>query len=106
MVAARIANLPEGRPDKTPPIGGVSQDAAAEMLNVGTRSVQRAKKVLDDGLSNLLLRMAGEPEIEDALVAGERGACLIMSIYGAPPLNKNADFHTFWHCLCGSCWNP
>src|SRR5208283_4755381 len=39
MVAAKIANMGEGRPSKTSPIGEVSQLQAAKMLNVGKRSV-------------------------------------------------------------------
>ncbi|WP_170149701.1 MT-A70 family methyltransferase [Rhodoplanes roseus] len=54
MLAARIATLREGRPpaaprcaaDETPPIGGVSAEAAGAMMNVGTRSVERARTVI------------------------------------------------------------
>jgi hypothetical protein len=56
-VAAEIANLGEGRPPtkkETPPIGGVSQAKAAEMLNVGTKSVERAKKVITKGTPKLI----------------------------------------------------
>ena len=45
IVAARLANLGEGRP-KTTQICAVSQDQAASMLNVGKRSVQLAKEVM------------------------------------------------------------
>jgi ParB-like chromosome segregation protein Spo0J len=62
MVAAKLANLPEGRPGKTtPPIGGVSQDAAAKMLNVGARTAERASRVVK----------AGTPELQAAVEAGE-----------------------------------
>jgi hypothetical protein len=75
MVAAKIANPPEGRPDKTPPIGGVSQDAAAEMLNVGTRSVQRAKKVLDDGALVLVEKVErGEVAVSPRINTASCGA--------------------------------
>lgn len=41
MVAAKLANLGEGRPShKTPPIGGLSQNDAAKLLKVGVRTVQ------------------------------------------------------------------
>jgi hypothetical protein len=45
MVAAKLANLNEGRPELTTSIDGVkiSQPAAAAMLNVSVPSVQRAK---------------------------------------------------------------
>ena len=53
VVAAKIANLGEGRPNKTASIEAVSQDEAADMLNVSRSGVQRAKKVLQDGTSSL-----------------------------------------------------
>ena len=47
MVAARLANMKEGRPSKeTVQICTVSLDQAAEMLSVGRRSVAIAKQVL------------------------------------------------------------
>lgn len=50
MVAAKIANLGEGRPTKkTPQICGVSAKEAAKTLNVSTRSVETAKQVLAHG---------------------------------------------------------
>lgn len=49
MVAAKLANLPAHRPaDGSTPIGALTQAGAAEMLNVGHRSVQRAREVLED----------------------------------------------------------
>jgi hypothetical protein len=44
MVAVKLANLGEGRPGKTTPIGGVSisQSDAAKALGVGTMTVSRA----------------------------------------------------------------
>ena len=49
MVAARIANLGEGRPKKeTGQICPVSQSDAAKMLNVGVRSVKSATAIKDD----------------------------------------------------------
>jgi phage N-6-adenine-methyltransferase len=53
MVAAKIANMGEGRPSKTSPIGEVSQAQAAEMLNVGKRSVERAAEVRGHGVPEL-----------------------------------------------------
>jgi hypothetical protein len=50
MVAAKIANLGEGRPTKiTPQICGVSSKEAAKTLNVSTRSVETAKQVIEHG---------------------------------------------------------
>lgn len=49
MVAAKLANLDRGRPSDNPPIGGISTAKAAGMLNVGARSIERAREVLDRG---------------------------------------------------------
>jgi len=50
MCAARLANLKQGRHESNAPIGAlVSQPDAAAMLNVGRRSVQRARANLSGG---------------------------------------------------------
>jgi hypothetical protein len=50
MVAAKIANMKEGKPrNDTPQICGVSQDDAAQMLSVSSRSVSAAKHAIDKG---------------------------------------------------------
>jgi len=55
MVAAKLATLKEGRPSKTTSIDVVIPQAkAAEMLNVGVASVQRARQVLDHGTPELI----------------------------------------------------
>lgn len=47
IVAAKLANLKVGNPKVSiPPIGGIPSVEAAKSLNVGTRSVERAKAVL------------------------------------------------------------
>jgi len=61
IVAARIATLPPHRPAESAPIGAVTQEDAAEMLNVGRRTVQRAREVLD----------LGAPELVAAVERGE-----------------------------------
>lgn len=53
-VAAKLANLGEGRPGKTAPIGAVSQDDAVDMLHVARRSVQRAVLVREKGIPELI----------------------------------------------------
>jgi len=54
MVAARVANMRQGRPDKSAnwrvSSPAVSQPEAAKMLNVSERSVQRAEKVERDAI--------------------------------------------------------
>jgi glycine cleavage system H lipoate-binding protein len=54
MVAAKIANMSEGRHSATRSIDLVAQDAAAEMLNVSVPSVKRAKKVQESGDASLI----------------------------------------------------
>jgi ParB-like chromosome segregation protein Spo0J len=46
MIASELANLPAHRPaDGSAPIGALTQDAAAEQMQVSRRSVQRAAEV-------------------------------------------------------------
>jgi len=67
LVAAKIADLDEGRPDKTAQTCAVSQDDAADMLSVSRRSVQSAKKVLDDGTLTLVSKVeSGEVAVSTA----------------------------------------
>lgn len=61
LVAAEISNLDVGRPSINTPIGGVSQDDAAQKLNVSTRSVSRGKAVLNKGA----------PEVIEAIRQGD-----------------------------------
>lgn len=49
MVAGKVANLKPGRPAEKGSIDPVSINAAAGMMNVGTASVKRAKKVIEKG---------------------------------------------------------
>ncbi|MDQ3562709.1 MAG: hypothetical protein M3436_00740 [Pseudomonadota bacterium] len=61
MIAAEIANMPAWRPQRSPPIGGLSQPQAARMLAVSERSVQRATKV----------RKSAAPEVVEAVRSGQ-----------------------------------
>lgn len=75
MIAARIASLGVGRPAASapgggeetpaPPIGGVSTASAAKALNVGERSIERAKTVQEHGAPELVAAV----ERGDAAVA-------------------------------------
>lgn len=54
VVAARISNMPHGGDYTSDRPIGTSLGQAAELLNVGERSVKRAKEVLRDGASELV----------------------------------------------------
>lgn len=75
MVAAKIANLGEGRPSSETMTGGaVSQDTAAEAMNVSRRSVSRAKKVIE----------RAAPEVVKAVERGELEVKVAAEIADAP----------------------
>ncbi len=54
MVAAKLANLDNGQ--RASPIGegAVTQQSAADMLNVGKRTVERAREVIEGGAPELV----------------------------------------------------
>ena len=55
IAAARIATLQDGQKKEAAPIGAPqTQGEAATLLNVGRRSVQRAREVLDNGSPELI----------------------------------------------------
>jgi ParB-like chromosome segregation protein Spo0J len=55
LVAAKLAKLKAGRPSKEiPPNGGITTSQAAQQLKVPTRTVERAKSVIDKGSSELI----------------------------------------------------
>ncbi len=58
--AAKLANLKlGGNQYMAPPIGGASAQAAAELLNIGVRSVERAKAVIKHGIPELQRALCG-----------------------------------------------
>jgi N6-adenosine-specific RNA methylase IME4 len=61
MVAAKLATLKQGARTDISPTGEMSQADAAELLNVGKRSVERAADVRD----------RGAPELQQAVERGE-----------------------------------
>lgn len=67
MVAARIAGMRQGARTDIAPIGAMSQEDAAEALNVSRRSVQRATEVQERGIPELAARVdAGEVAVSTA----------------------------------------
>jgi hypothetical protein len=57
MVAAKLANMRQGERTDVEPSANlpkVSQAQAAEMLNVGDRSLRRAKRVTEDATPELM----------------------------------------------------
>lgn len=55
IIAAKLANLKAGRPSKEiPPNGGITTNQAAKQLKVPTRTVERAKEVIDKGSPDLV----------------------------------------------------
>lgn len=62
MVAAKLANLEQGARRDLSPIGEkLSQSEAASMLNVGKRSVERAREVTDHGAPELVAALVDRP---------------------------------------------
>ena len=49
MIAARLANMPQGARTDLPSIDGMSHEDAAKLLNVGPASVGRARRMLKQG---------------------------------------------------------
>jgi hypothetical protein len=70
MVAAKIATLKEGRPNKTAAIAAVSQSEASRLLNVSIDTIQRCKKVLDE-CTPLLVE-----KVEQGIIAASTAADL------------------------------
>ncbi len=67
MVAAKMADMRRGRPKKNPSIEGISQAKAAEKLNVGIASVERAKEAIKSGDQDLVAQVErGEKTVHAA----------------------------------------
>ncbi len=74
MVAGRLANLDAGS-NQHAPIGATSKGRAAELLNVGTKSVERARAVLRDGAPELVAA------VDDGKVAVSTAAAQDNTLY-------------------------
>jgi len=67
MVAAKIAGMKQGARSDLSPIGEKSQADAADALNVGKRSVERAREVSEDGIPELIAAVeSGEVSVSAA----------------------------------------
>lgn len=70
MVAGKIAKAPRGRPAENPPLGGITPPtttAAAALLNVPHRAVERARAIHEDGAPALVASVeAGEVTVSAA----------------------------------------
>lgn len=73
IVAARIANLGEGRPEKTAGIPAVSQADAARQLGTSRDAVQQATQLLKAGSDEVIeAAMAGQISLHAAVTISER----------------------------------
>lgn len=76
-MAAKLANLGEGRPKNSANLqSSVSQADAAKMLNVSTRSVAAAAKVIHEGDDDLIHAV----ERDDIAVSRPRGGAFSAAI--------------------------
>lgn len=80
MVAAKIANLGEGRPGKTTDKTVVSQADAGKLLNVSVGSIQNARQVIDHGV----------PELVQAVERGEIPVTLAAKVSKAQSKTQRA----------------
>jgi hypothetical protein len=80
MVAAKLATFSHGGDRSKAPIGGLTDAEAAKLLNVGERSVERARQVLAKGDPSLI----GEVEQGQTSVA----AAAAVTASGAPTGNN------------------
>lgn len=105
FVAAKLANLREGRRPNTAPNGAVSQSEAADTMNVARRSVQRGAEVLEYGSPelqkaveqgvisiSLAAQLARQP-LADQLIAIEEGRLSALKAAKAINAEKRAKKH-------------
>lgn len=86
MVAAKMANLPEGRPSETAQICAVSQSDAAEMLNVSRRTVQAAREVIETAPEAVVKAVErGDMAVSLAVKVADLPAAELEQVALAPP---------------------
>ena len=90
MVAAKLANMSEGRPKETGQIRPVSKDQAAETMGVGRTSVTHARKV----------QSKGDPELVKAVEQGKVTVSAAAKMTDLPPEDQRrmaaAKNPAFW----------
>lgn len=91
MIANALATLPEGRPTKTASIEAVSQEQAADLLQVSRSSVQRAHAI----------RTQGAPEIHQAVVDGTLTVSSAEPLMALPPEDQLAALQEAQHEATG-----
>jgi len=74
MIAARLANMPAHRPDKSANLPTLSQPQAAKALNISPRSVRHAQQILNTENDELISRLINPLTINQdySLLAGRR----------------------------------
>ena len=92
IVAAKLATLRQGARTDLSPIGEMSQAQAAELLNVGKRSVERAKIVLNEGTPELVQAVqTGALAVSDAVERIRRG--IVTGVAMHPYSERGVDLY-------------
>jgi hypothetical protein len=92
IVAAMLATLRQGARTDLSPIGEMSQAQAAELLNVGKRSVERAKIVLNEGTPELVQAVqTGALAVSDAVERIRRG--IVTGVAMHPYSERGVDLY-------------
>ena len=87
MVAAKIADMPAHRPEKSRSIDLLSQDDAAYQLNVSVPSLKRAKQVMEQGT----------PELQEAVEQGDIAVSLAANVAKNLPEDRQNEFVALVH---------
>ncbi|MEQ8226745.1 MAG: hypothetical protein RIA64_01565 [Rhodospirillales bacterium] len=94
MVAARIANLTAGRPTNNS--ANLRNNDAAQMMNVGTRSVETARKVREHGTPEVVTAVeSGEMSVSAAAVLAGQPEDVQATVMAAPEDERKATISGF-----------
>jgi hypothetical protein len=92
MVAAKLATLKQGARTDLSPIGEMSQADAAALLNVGKRSVERAKMVRDQAEPELIAAVErGDVSVSGAVEKIRRG--IVTGVAMSPHAERGHDLY-------------